>query len=321
MTLLALAQRAPLQPVRLEGCEQRGIELALWRLDRIDAAAPGNKLFKLSENLQAARAAGQQRVLSFGGAFSNHIHALALTGAAQGLQTIGLIRGEPDARDNPTLRDAAAAGMQLHFLSRHDYRRLSSVADGAAHAELQARFGPCHIVPEGGSNRLGVLGCRVLGEAIAAFSPLPDLVILPCATGATLAGVVAGLADRSEVHGIAVLKGGEFLRDAVREQLESVAAGHCRRWRIDTDDHCGGYARVPLQLQQFVARFERATEVPIEPVYTGKMLYAIHRRIERGDYARGTRILALHTGGLQGARGFSYRRERTGSTATGRMAH
>ncbi|HET8710025.1 MAG TPA: hypothetical protein VFM32_01520, partial [Spongiibacteraceae bacterium] len=130
----------------------------MWRLDQLDAAASGNKLFKLAENLQAARREGYARILSFGGAFSNHIHALALAGREAGFETVGIIRGEPEAAENPTLRDAAAAGMQLHFVDRGTYRCLTQKSFDSSElmADLQRRFGPFYTVPEGGANRLGV---------------------------------------------------------------------------------------------------------------------------------------------------------------------
>lgn len=297
----ALAGGAPRQVVRLPEIERHGVEWSIWRLDLLDAAAPGNKLFKLGENFQRARAAGHTRVLSFGGAWSNHLHALALLGAAAGFDTIGVVRGEASAATNPTLRDARAAGMQLHFIDRATYRRKHEAEVLAA---LQQRFGPCYIVPEGGANVAGIAGCRILGETLRA-GPAPDHVVLPCATGSTLAGVVAGLDGYCETLGVAVLKGGAFIVEAVRDGLAALDAAHNTRWSIALDAHGGGYARVEPALLAFCADFARRTGIPVEPVYTGKMLYALHRRITGGEFARGTRLLALHTGGLQGARGFA----------------
>lgn len=303
--LLELAQRAPVQRVVWSDWEARGVEVAIWRLDLIDAAAPGNKLFKLAENLHAARREGYTRILSFGGAFSNHIHALALAGRAAGFETVGVIRGEASALANPTLRDAATAGMRLHFVDRQTYRDLTQKVCGsnALLEELRSRFGPCYIIPEGGANRLGVLGCRALGAAIGNMAELPDSVVLPTATGSTLAGIVAGLDNRTQARGIAVLKGGSFIADQVEAHLRDAGAGHCRAWRVELDHHCGGYARAPESLRRFAAQFSERTGVGVEPVYSGKMLYAIHQLIERGEFARGARILAVHTGGMQGARG------------------
>lgn len=307
--LLELAQRAPVQRVIWSAWERRGVEVSIWRLDALDAAASGNKLFKLDENLQAARRQEHSCILSFGGAFSNHIHALALAGRAAGFETVGVIRGEPSARINPTLRDAAAAGMQLHFVDRATYRELTQKAlDNKDLLEgLLQRFGPCYVVPEGGANRLGVLGCRALGDAVARMPQAPDVVVLPTATGSTLAGLVAGLENRTQVLGVAVLKGGAFIADQVRGHLRDIGAEHCTAWRIELDHHCGGYARMPEPLRHFVAQFGERTGIGIEPVYSGKMLYAIHQLIERGEFARGTRILAVHTGGMQGVRGVRVR--------------
>lgn len=317
-SLLIMAGSAPIQTLRLPELERAGIELAVWRLDLIDTAAPGNKLFKLWENLRAARAAGHTRLLSFGGAFSNHIHALALCGARAGFETVGVIRGEPEAADNPTLNDARLAGMMLHFVDRQWYRRRDSAE---ATDELRARFGPCHVIPEGGANRLGTLGCRVLGEVVRAWpSSLrdgphaacdwvesPDIVALPCGTGSTLAGLAAGLEGRCDALGVAVLKGGQFLNDAVRGHLRAIGAENTERWRIDTRHHGGGYAKVSLALARFVEDFQRRTRIPLEPVYSGKLFHALWRGIEAGEFARGTRLLAVHSGGLQGARGFGWR--------------
>jgi len=303
LNLEALARSAPVQLVQLPEIERRGVELSIWRLDRVDAAAPGNKLFKLAENFRAARAAGYSRILSFGGAYSNHLHALALLGAEQGFATIGVVRGEAAAADNPTLRDARQAGMQLHFIDRAAYRRKHEAVELAA---LQQRFGPCFIIPEGGANPAGSAGCRVLGEVIRTSGKAsPDLLAMACATGSTMAGVVAGLDGYCETVGIAVLKGAGFLAAAVRDGLADLDAAHCRRWSIDSSSHGGGYARVTPELLAFGDDFVQRCGVPVEPVYTGKMLHALHRRIVAGEFARGTRILALHTGGLQGLRGFA----------------
>ena len=314
--LRQLAQRAPLQSVRIPEWDRRNVTVQLWRLDLIAAAAPGNKIFKLDENLRAAHAAGYSRVLSFGGAFSNHIHALALTGAARGFATVGVIRGDPDSLDNPTLRDAAAAGMQLHVVDRASYRALSA----ASHVDqlppaLRQQCGDCYVVPAGGANRLGALGCKVLGEVVGERAAGAEHVVLPCATGTTLAGLVAGLDGAKPVLGIAVLKGADWLADSVRGTLGELGAAHCTRWSIDTDRHGGGYARTSTELEQFVGYFQQCSGVPVEPVYSGKMLYAIHRRIDGGNYARGSRLLALHTGGLQGARGFGYRKAQQTDTS------
>jgi len=301
MDLRSLAAGAIVQSIRLPEIERCGIEWCMLRLDGIDATAAGNKLFKLAENFRLARAAGHTRLLSFGGAFSNHLHALALLGAAEGFATIGVVRGETVAAQNPTLRDAQRAGMSLHFVDRQSYRRKH---EAELTADLHRRFGPCYIIPEGGANAAGVAGCRLLGQVIRGQLAANDTVVLPCATGSTLAGVVAGLADHCATLGVAVLKGGEFLRAAVQDHLQAAGAAHCARWRIVTDEHCGGYARTTPALMAFIDDLQRRSGIPLEPVYTGKMMYALYRRILAGEFAVGTRVLALHTGGLQGARGF-----------------
>ncbi|HSB98235.1 MAG TPA: pyridoxal-phosphate dependent enzyme [Spongiibacteraceae bacterium] len=301
MDLRTLAAGAIVQSIRLPEIERCGIEWCMLRLDSIDTTAAGNKLFKLAENFRFARAAGHRRLLSFGGAFSNHLHALALLGAAEGFATIGVVRGEAVAAHNPTLRDAQQAGMTLHFVDRETYRRKHEVE---LMADLQRRFGPCYIIPEGGANTAGVAGCRILGQVIREQVAAVDTVVLPCATGSTLAGVVAGIADHCATLGVAVLKGGGFLPAVVQDHLQAADAAHNVRWRIVIDEHCGGYARTTPALMAFIEDFQRRSGIPLEPVYTGKMMYALYRRILASEFATGTRVLALHTGGLQGARGF-----------------
>jgi len=203
--------------------------------------------------------------------------------------------------------------MHLHFVDRESYRLLTQPVliesaeqrRDALWRALEQRFGRCYVVPEGGANRLGARGCRVLGEALAQRANRPDLVVLPAATGSTLAGLVAGLDNRVPALGVAVLKGGSFIAEQVREYLRQIDASHCTQWRIELDHHAGGYARVPDALRAFVDAFVARTGIGIEPIYSGKMLYAINQLIERGEFLAGTRILAVHTGGMQGARSAS----------------
>ena len=279
--------------------------LSVLRLDQLDELGSGNKAFKLKYNLREAGAQGLGTLASFGGAFSNHIHALALLGRKQGFATLGMIRGERSDPLNETLRDAVDAGMQLHYLSRSDYHRRY---DPLFLAELQARYSDCYWIPEGGSNLQGVRGCMDIGDHIDSAS---ELIVLPCATAATVAGVAAACPDR-RVLGISVLKNARDLEERVAKyHWELLQAGHIDslpdNWTIEHGYHCGGYAKLHPQLADFVVEFSKTTGIPVEPIYSGKMFYAIYQLLSGGAIDKATRITAIHTGGMQGLRGIQSR--------------
>ncbi|MBC53642.1 MAG: 1-aminocyclopropane-1-carboxylate deaminase [Gammaproteobacteria bacterium] len=292
--------------------ESRGISLRVVRFDLAHPVVGGNKWYKLQHNLAQARQQGATRLLSFGGAYSNHIYALARAGAEAGFDTLGVIRGELVTPLNATLAFARHQGMQLMPVSRTDYRRR---ADPDFLADLQRQCGPFYLIPEGGGNLPGVLGCQDMATELAAR--VPDLhrceIALACGTGTTLAGLLSGLrrlrpdpcvaGDHSAtpfVRGFAVLKGADFLRADIRQWLARMGSSTTDAdWCLETRYHGGGYARVSAALQEFVAQFGRVHEIPLEPVYTGKLLQALYQRINAGLYEPGSRILALHTGGLR----------------------
>lgn len=292
------AELSGLQTLSVRICSAN---VGVLRLDKIDDIGSGNKYFKLKYNLQQARNDGYQRLISFGGAYSNHIHALALAGAKQGFETVGLIRGERTEPLNDTLKDAVDAGMQLHYLTRTDYRRRH---DPDFIDQLSQQFPGCYWIPEGGSNLLGVRGCMDIADYI---DDTTQLIILPCATAVSLAGVAAAC-PRQKVLGISVLKNAFDLEYRVSAYLkELVDAGFLQKqpenWSIQHGYHCGGYARVNIALSEFMQQFERDTDIPIEPVYSGKMFYAIHELLADGTIDGATHIVAIHTGGMQGLRG------------------
>ncbi|MFN3239878.1 MAG: 1-aminocyclopropane-1-carboxylate deaminase/D-cysteine desulfhydrase [Pseudomonadales bacterium] len=264
-------------------------------LDLTTIHPSGNKYFKLKYNLLAAREAGQQTLLSFGGAWSNHIHALALCGAEQGFNTIGVIRGEAPARPSAMLVEARAAGMQLHFVSREQYRRRGQVE---FHAELRNLFGDFCLVPEGGSNLAGVQGAR---EIVRLLEPAAyGHIVVPVGTGGTLAGIALGLPENKTVTGVCVLKGAEYLQNEIKQLV-----GNGTNWQLDHFGHEGGYAKVSPRLKSFLQHFEGETGVPLEPVYTAKMLLRLVDLFEQGSLDPDNTV-AVHTGGLQGRRGFDF---------------
>lgn len=294
-----------------------GVTVQLLRLDQIDPVLSGNKLFKLIPNLIAARASGFDTVLSFGGAYSNHIHALAEAGYRYNFRTIGVIRGDDGQADSHTLKFAASRGMQLIRVSRQDYRRRH---DQQFADELARSLGEFYLIPEGGANPCGIRGSMLLADVIASSlrdqppgQRMPDEILLACGTGTTMAGLIAGLmksarlsvADKLPcIRGIAVLKQGEFLCHDIAHMIDAMRSPDDAdvSWQLETTCHWGGYARFPEALAQFVSAFEHRHGILLDPVYTAKLMSAVYQRIEAGLYAPGTRLLLLHTGGLQGRR-------------------
>jgi 1-aminocyclopropane-1-carboxylate deaminase/D-cysteine desulfhydrase-like pyridoxal-dependent ACC family enzyme len=283
----------------------RGVRLWLKRDDLVHSQLSGNKWRKLKYNLRAMERLGQRTLVTFGGAFSNHVHAVAAAGRLFGFTTVGVIRGEAAAVTNPTLSFARSCGMELHFVDREDYRRKD---DMALLAELRRRYGRFMVLPEGGSNRLGVAGCgEVVHELDRQLAGNYDVVACACGTGATLAGIAAALRGDQLAYGVAVLKGAEFLNQLVQAHLRDVARDGPASWRIDFDGHGGGYGRIDRDLVRFMDAFEAHYNVPLDPIYTAKMLATLYRRIDEGEFATGTRIVAVHTGGLQGRAGMAER--------------
>ncbi|HDO1374742.1 TPA: 1-aminocyclopropane-1-carboxylate deaminase/D-cysteine desulfhydrase [Aeromonas veronii] len=270
-----------------------GVELWCKRDDLIHPAISGNKWRKLKYHLLHAKEHGKQHLLSFGGAYSNHIHALAAAGCQSGLRTTGIIRGEYDAVSNSTLRDAQRWGMDLVFVDRQSYRRRQD-PDWLAQFDAPDTL----IVPEGGSSPLAIPGvAELVGEV--PFSP--DLWVLPCASGGTLAGLIAGKRDREQILAIAVLKGGGFIADEVCRLHP--AAAHIPSWRIALDHHDGGYAKFSPALWQWVQDFSATTDLPLEPIYSGKAMWGLFRELAAGRIAPGSKIVFIHTGGMQGLAG------------------
>ncbi len=281
-----------LQAVELPVLRDRGIQLRVLREDLRHHPAAGNKWHKLRYNLQAAIEQGHRSVLSFGGAWSNHILALAASAGQRDLESIGVIRGEAEYADNPLLSEARAHGMRLHFIDRAEYRKRH---DPAWQQTLRARFGHPYLIPEGGSNTLGARGCQALGERLLAETG-GDFDMLCCAVGSggTLAGLSRALLPARRAIGYAVVKDtslprriADLLADgAPQPELRNAA----RR----------GYGRSDAELTAFVEDFIRQTGIPIEPVYTGKLFMRLLEDIERGNFPPGNRLIVLHSGGVWG---------------------
>ena len=265
--------------------ERFPFQLYLKRDDELHPLVSGNKWRKLKYNLAEARRLGHHTLLTYGGAYSNHIYALAAAGREYGFSTIGIIRGEDHReRDTPTLAFARQQGMHLHFITRHQYRNLGDVA---FQQDLQHRFGLFYALPEGGTNELAVKGtAEIIPEIIQQSQWVPDYVCCAVGTGGTLEGLARSVTAATKVLGFAALKGFTPPDSAHSEVL--------------TDYHFGGYAKTTPLLLDFIRNFEQRTGVRIEQVYTGKMLYGIYDLGKKGFFRPGSSVVAIHTGGLQG---------------------
>ncbi|MGD1945010.1 MAG: 1-aminocyclopropane-1-carboxylate deaminase/D-cysteine desulfhydrase [Croceivirga sp.] len=270
--------------------ESHGIFLTIKREDEIHPLISGNKFRKLKYNLKEAKALGQNTLLTFGGAFSNHIAATACVGREKGFRTIGVIRGEELAttwKQNPTLRLAESNGMLLHFVDRESYRKKSEVhfQDG-----LRMPYDDFYLLPEGGTNTLAVKGCEaILTESDARF----DIIATAVGTGGTIAGLINSAMPHQKVLGFSSLRG-DFLKKDIRKFATN------SNWELIKDYNFGGYAKVNKELIDFINAFKAKMDIPLDAIYTGKMVYGILDMVKKGEWKPGIRILAIHTGGLQG---------------------
>lgn len=306
-TISDLARLCPVQEVHCNALTQAGIRLVIKREDQMHPYLTGNKLYKLYHPLRKICSQGGRRIVTFGGAYSNHILALAYAGQKLGLEVWGVIRGERPEVISPTLADAAEMGMKLHFVSRQEYRCKDSAA---FRQHLVTLLGEHEIIEEGGDSDSASIGCKVWAEtSIAMCERRPDAICMACGTGGSAAGVLAG-ADGIPVFGYLVLKGHRSEIDAMAQNINQRAgrlrSSHSRLSRliIEPDFHGGGYGRLPDQLKHFMQEFETETGVPLDPVYTGKLLWGVMQGVNAGKWPPGSMLLVMHSGGLQGRRGF-----------------
>ena len=303
---LLVPQVTQLQKLDWSLANNAGVNVWMKRADLVHPDASGNKWYKLVANVAAMEANGCNGLLSFGGGYSNHLHALALVGQRLGIRTIGVVRGV--YRDNltPTLIDCKNAGMTLEFVDRQQWVRRSSFEYCQFLREFYANP---WIVPEGGSNKEGVEGTRLLGrEIIQGMSAITDArvkLFIACGTGTTLAGIIAEATEQFDVTGISVLKGKDTLTEFIQHQLSLINCRAQCSWRVDTNWHCGGYAKYPEYLSQFVTEFEQENGFLLDPVYTAKVLFAVAQMLITEGLKKGENLVILHSGGLQGRRGFA----------------
>ncbi|MFJ3661625.1 1-aminocyclopropane-1-carboxylate deaminase/D-cysteine desulfhydrase [Streptomyces sp. NPDC090119] len=287
---LAPALPSPLVEVRDNRFSRHGVRLLLKRDDLIHPELIGNKWRKLMPNIEVARG---RALVTFGGAYSNHLRATAAAGRLLGLPTVGVVRGDELAGRplNPSLARCAADGMRLHFTDRAAYRRKAEPETLAAILRA-ARAEGAYVVPEGGSNAEAVRGCVALGEELRDRA---EVVAVACGTGGTLAGLAAGLAPGQRALGVSVLKGG-FLTAEVRALQERAFGARTGDWSLEDRFHFGGYARTTPELDGFAADFEDRHGVPVERLYVAKSLFALAALAEEGAFPRGTTVAAVITG-------------------------
>ena len=267
-----------------------GIELYIKREDVLHDEISGNKFRKLKYNLDEAKRQGKSRLMTFGGAYSNHIAAVAAAGRDYGFETIGVIRGDELAlkyQENPTLKKAMQDGMQFYFATRTQYRDKMNVV---FLEKLQQQFGDFYVIPEGGTNQLAVKGCEeILTEEDEVF----DFICCAVGTGGTISGIINSLQTHQKALGFPALKG-DFLYDDIRPYVKN------QQWDLILDYHFGGYAKVSDELRLFIKEFNQKYLITLEPIYTGKMAFGVLDLISKGKFPEKSKVLIIHTGGLQG---------------------
>ncbi|MEP5339833.1 MAG: pyridoxal-phosphate dependent enzyme [Algibacter sp.] len=281
------------QPINLPS--KYNVMLYLKREDSIHTFVSGNKYRKLKYNIEEAQNLGFTTLLTFGGAYSNHIAAVAFAGKTFGYKTIGVIRGEElesKINNNPTLAFAKQCGMQFKFVTRESFRLKNT---NSFTEILKKQFGEFYLIPEGGTNKLAVKGCEeILTDADSAF----NFICTSVGTGGTISGLINCSQSSQQILGFPALKG-SFLQEDISKFVSK------KNWSLNNDYHFGGYAKVNTELVHFINHFKKEQSILLDPVYTGKMMFGIFNLIEKGYFPKGSKILAIHTGGLQGIKGMN----------------
>ncbi len=271
------------------------MQLLVKREDLNHPFVSGNKWWKLKYNLEEAVRL-KKKILTFGGAYSNHLYATAAAAFELEIQSIGIVRGELTLPLNHTLSFVLEKKMRLEYVSREKYRTKTSAEFVA---ELNDRFGDFYLIPEGGTNSLAIKGSVEFAQQLKAIGH--DYLMLPVGTGGTIAGLILAFEGRNKIIGVSVLKG-DFHYDEISHliQTETRSDDPYRNWSMLSSYHHGGYGKVTNELLEFMKEMRAVHDMPLDPVYTGKLLWAVMEEVKKGSFARGTTILALHTGGLQG---------------------
>ena len=275
--------------------ENTSIKLFIRREDLIHPFISGNKFRKLKYNLQQAREENQTTLLTFGGAFSNHIAATAYACKENGFETIGVIRGEElvsKINENPTLKFAQDCGMKFVFVTRENYRLKTS---NDFISELKQNLGSFYLVPEGGTNEFAIKGCE---EILSREDQDYDFICCAIGTGGTISGLINSSSPHQKVLGFPSLKG-DFLKEDIRKFAKN------NNWDLISDYHFGGYGKVSVELIEFINDFYEKKSIPLDPIYTGKMVFGVIDLINRNYFPENSKILLIHTGGIQGIQGMN----------------
>jgi 1-aminocyclopropane-1-carboxylate deaminase len=275
--------------------DNASVKVFIRREDLIHPFVSGNKFRKLKYNLLQAKKEKHHTLLTFGGAYSNHIAATAFAGKENGFQTIGVIRGEElesKIKENPTLQFAQNCGMKFEFVSREAYRQKES-EDFVS--KLKEKFGSFYLVPEGGTNEFAIIGCE---EILTPADSEYDYVCCAVGTGGTISGVINSSFEGQKILGFPALKGG-FLQKDIRNFAKK------DNFSLINEYHFGGYGKVTSELIEFINSFYQKYKIPLDPIYTGKMVFGVIDLIQKNYFPKNAKILLIHTGGLQGVAGMN----------------
>lgn len=287
--------------------EENGVQVYIKREDLLHEHISGNKFRKLKYNILEAKRLKKETILTFGGAFSNHITATAYAGKLYNFKTIGIIRGEELGKDlqktlatNDTLKFAAEQGMQFKFIERKTYREKATTKFIEI---LKKEFGEFYLVPEGGTNELAIKGCEeIMQEEDGKF----DYICVAVGTGGTISGIINSISEKQQVIGFPALKG-EFLKEEIKRKCTK-----SKKWKLIDNYHFGGFAKINEELIHFINAFNKKYSLKLDPIYTGKMMFGIVDLIKKGYFKKGTKIVAIHTGGLQGIKAMNKRLHKKG---------
>ena len=282
------------EEISLAILKQKKIRLFVKRIDKVHPFISGNKWYKLKYNLIATKEKGFKTILTFGGAYSNHIAATAFAAQEKGFKSIGIIRGEEHLPLNSTLAFVVESGMELHYVSRTDYRE-KTTPDFLE--KLKAQFGSFYFIPEGGTNELAIQGTAEILEA----NDSQDYICCAVGTGGTISGIINSSVAKQKVLGFSAIKGSEQLEKDISTWTNK------ENWKLITDYHFEGYAKISDELIEFITSFNKECNIPLDAIYTGKMLFSILDLVAKDYFQKGSSILAIHTGGLQGNKGMNGR--------------
>lgn len=271
------------------------VSLHIRREDLIHPFVSGNKFRKLKYNLEEVKSQNKETILTFGGAYSNHIAAVAFAGKENNIKTIGIIRGEElesKIQQNPTLKFAKECGMEFDFISRSDYQNKNSEN---FLSDLKAKYSEFYLLPEGGTNELAVIGCE---EILSDDDLQYNYICCSVGTGGTIAGLINASRGNQKIIGFPALKG-----DFLQKDISKFAKNN--NWELNTDYHFGGYAKVTAELIGFMNKFNEDYKILLDPIYTGKMVFGVIDLINKDYFPENSKILMVHTGGIQGIAGIN----------------